>query len=408
MNTTPIALPGSHFAAALGFLLLGAGLAVGVAPDLVRGAFTLPRVVALTHLLTLGWITTAIMGALYQFLPVALGRAIASQRLAWVTLALHVAGLLLFTAGLLRARPLPIVAGATLLGGGLTLFTGNLVASLRRPAQRDLTWWALACATACLAVTIVLGLALALDLRWGFLGAAHPIARSTHLTVALGGWVLLVIVGVSHRLLPMFLLSHGAREHWAWWTVRLVATGAGALALLHHVAWVARWAPLLIGGGAVAYLSQAREFYARRHRMALDPGLRLAAAALAILALALVAGVWSRIVPGDARFGVVAVLAAVLAFALFVAAHFYKIVPFLVWNHRFGPLAGKRPLPRVADLYARRPAEAAGALLFGGALLLIMGAITASRIAATAGAAAFAAGAAALAAQMIAIARRRP
>ena len=33
----------------------------------------LPRVVAVTHLFTLAWITTSIMGALYQFLPVALG-----------------------------------------------------------------------------------------------------------------------------------------------------------------------------------------------------------------------------------------------------------------------------------------------------------------------------------------------
>ena len=35
------------------------------------------------------------------------------------------------------------------------------------------------------------------------------------------------------------------------------------------------------------------------------------------------------------------VLVIVLGISLFVAAHYYKIVPFLVWYHRFGPLAGK-------------------------------------------------------------------
>ncbi|MGD8319629.1 MAG: hypothetical protein PVJ02_04230 [Gemmatimonadota bacterium] len=47
-----------------------------VAPDLAGGPFLSPRVVAVTHLFTLGWITTSIMGALYQPLPVALGESV--------------------------------------------------------------------------------------------------------------------------------------------------------------------------------------------------------------------------------------------------------------------------------------------------------------------------------------------
>lgn len=31
----------------------------------------------MAHLFTLGWLTTSLMGALYQFLPVALGQSIA-------------------------------------------------------------------------------------------------------------------------------------------------------------------------------------------------------------------------------------------------------------------------------------------------------------------------------------------
>ncbi|NJD11513.1 MAG: hypothetical protein FIB01_14130, partial [Gemmatimonadetes bacterium] len=55
------------------------GLA-GIAPDLAAGLYPLPRVQAITHLFTLGWITLSVQGALYQFLPVALGRGIGSVR----------------------------------------------------------------------------------------------------------------------------------------------------------------------------------------------------------------------------------------------------------------------------------------------------------------------------------------
>lgn len=58
------------------FLVLGGLGLVVVAPDLAGGPFLSPRVVAVTHLFTLGWITTSIMGALYQPLPVALGESV--------------------------------------------------------------------------------------------------------------------------------------------------------------------------------------------------------------------------------------------------------------------------------------------------------------------------------------------
>ncbi|HRP08534.1 MAG TPA: hypothetical protein PLL69_08600, partial [Gemmatimonadales bacterium] len=75
-----IKLPGEHFVAATGFLLIGAMSLWWIAPPLAAGAYPAQAVVAVTHLFTLGWITTSIMGALYQFLPVALGHAVASER----------------------------------------------------------------------------------------------------------------------------------------------------------------------------------------------------------------------------------------------------------------------------------------------------------------------------------------
>ena len=409
VSAPPIGLPGMHFVAALCFLLLGASGAVWVAPELAAGAYPSLRVVGVVHLFTLGWLTTSIMGALYQFLPVALGRPVASERVARLTFALYVPGLALFVAGLVRSHAPLLLAGVAAFSSGIILFLGNLGVTLRRAQRRDVTWWALACAAVFLGVTLVLGAALSGNLRWGFLGAARHTALGTHLHVALAGWVLLVIVGVSHRLMPMFLLSHGAREHFAQYAVALLAAGATALSVLHHVPVLGRELPaLLVGGGVVAFLLQAREFHVHRHRKALDPGLRLAASALVFLAAALALAV--VVVPGWAspRVSTAYVMLVLLGTSLFVAAHYYKIVPFLVWNHRFGPLAGTRPLPRVADLYSARAASVASALLVLGALTMTVAVASGIAAVVTLGGVVFTAGATLEAGQMVAVARRRP
>ncbi|HEU4763228.1 MAG TPA: hypothetical protein VFS28_01150 [Gemmatimonadales bacterium] len=363
----------------------------------------------MTHLFTLGWLTTSIMGALYQFLPVALGRAIASERVAHLSFALHVPGVALFVTGVASGRETPLLVGITAVATGIVLFLGNLGATLRRAQRRDVTWWAIAFAGAFLAVTLLFGVTLGLNLRSGFLGGARLVALGTHLHVALFGWVLLVIVGVSQRLLPMFLLSHGGRTAPGRWAVGLLAAGAAVLALCHHLPVLGREVPAaLLGAGVVAYLAQAREYFRRRNRPVLDPGLRLAAAALVVLAAALPLGaaVAARAVGSRGETAYVATV--VLACSLFVTAHYYKIVPFLIWNRYFGPLAGTRPLPRVADLYARPPADLAVALLVAGAAALVAGIAAAVAPAVRAGGALFAGGVAIEAAQLTVTARRRP
>ena len=97
-----------------------------------------------------------------------------------------------------------------------------------------------------------------------------------------------------------------------------------------------------------------------------------------------------------------------LGISLFVAAHDYKIVPFLVWYHRFGPLAGLQPVPKVAELYWAPWATASGVLLVVGTTALAAGVGTGVAGMARGGAALLAIGSAILAAQMVALARRRP
>jgi hypothetical protein len=409
-NAPPFVLPGEHFAAAVVFLLAGALGLVLAAPDLARGSFSSLRVIAVAHLFTLGWITTSIMGALYQFLPVAAGQPIRWARLAHVTFALYAPGLAAFVAGLALGRAALLLVGAATFGSGVLLFTVNLAATLKRARTRDVTWWALCCADFFLFITLLIGLALAGNLRWGFLGGGRLVALGTHLHIALAGWVLLVMVGVAHRLLPMFLLSHGAGDRFARAAVALLAAGAAVLTTLHHApAPLARWLPAaLLAAGLLAFLAQAASFYRHRHRPALDPGMRLAAVALALLGIALVLAAPVAFASPSPRVVTAYVLLLVLGIGLFVAAHYYKIVPFLVWYHRFGPLAGKRAVPRVNELYSARAATVATSLLALGVIGLAAAVLAGAPVATRAAAVVFLAGATIEAAQMFALWRTRP
>lgn len=364
-SAPPPILPGEHFAAALGFFTCGALGLAAVAPDLAQGFFFMPRVVAVVHLFVLGWIVLSIFGALCQFLPVAVGRPMRWLRLAHASFGIHVVGVALFVTALATGNHALLHAGACLLGASFTLFALNLGATLGAVRERSLTWWALAGATVFMVVTPVYGVVLALNLHGDVnLGASRFVEVATHAHVALCGFVLLVIVGVAHRLLPMFLLSHGADERPAWAATGLLFTGATLLAI--PVASTTRvvMAGVLIAGGVVAFLAQAALFFRHRKRRGVDPGMWLAGMGLLGLLGALLLAPFA-LVRGLADMHLLVTYFAVLlgAVSLFVAGHYYKIVPFLVWYHRFGPLVGKRKVPKVAELYSERVALANGALL---------------------------------------------
>jgi hypothetical protein len=256
-----------------------------------------------------------------------------------------------------------------------------------------------------------LGLLLAGNLRWGYLGGSRFLALGVHLHVAVFGWVLLVIVGIAHRLLPMFLLSHGAPELPGRAAAALLAAGTLLLLIMHHaltpgVVWTTA---ALLGAGLLAFLTQAALFFRHKRKPALDPGLRLVAVALGLLALALgLAPAFLARGLAAPRLATAYVLALLLGLSLFVAGHYYKIIPFLVWFHRFGPLVGKQPVPRVADLYAARPGNTAVGLLGSGALGMIAATLLDAGWAARPAALLFGAGVVTVAMQMFTISRRRP
>ena len=393
---TSVRLPGQHFAAAMLYLVAGAVGLVWIAPELAIGAYPSPRVAGITHLFTLGWLTTTIFGALYQLLPVALGAPLRSVRVAHASFWAFAPGAGLFAAGVATNAGVLHHTGIALITVGIVLGVGNLALSLPRAPSRDVTWWAVATALAFLASTLLLGVVLLHNLHTGFLAEARLRVLATHLHVALVGWALIMMVGVSHRLLPMFLLSHGGVTRW---TKRSLALLAGGVALLSvgltlqrpAVTWAAA---AMLEAGVGCFVWQALAFYRARVRRQIDVGMRYAGAALGFLVTSALLGA-AVLVRGVAHprlataYVVVGLLGGII---LYVVGFFYKIVPLLAWTVRYRDRMGTGTAPTVAQTFSARVAHVQLALMALGVMLIATGVAAASTHVTRCGTALFLAG----------------
>lgn len=407
-RATPFWLPASHFTAGLVFLSALALLLPFVAGDLANNRFLQPHVVAATHLITLGWLTISIMGALCQLFSVVLNAPIRWIHLGVITLGFYAPGLAAFISGLLLAQPVLTVGGAILFSVALVLFLVNAIATLLRSKNRDLTWWSLAGAFFFLASTITFGVSLAINLQTNHLGLGRLQALFIHAHVALAGWVLLTIIGVGRRLLPMFLLSHTTKDLPLHLAAAFTAGGALTLTLFHQflTPTVATIAVALLTAGVGALLAQVVIYMRTRHRPQLDAGLRMVLSGVVLLVVGAGIGWTARAIGGTALVAAYGV-AVLGGFTLFVAGHYYKILPFLLWNHRFAPLAGKRTLPKINELYSPRVANTAASACIAGLATLLLGALLHAAWLATAGAAVAGIGMLIEAAQLITLLRIR-
>jgi hypothetical protein len=374
---TSIALVGEHFAAATLYLAAGALGLVWVAPELAIGAYPSPHVAGITHLFTLGWLTTMIFGALHQLLPVGLGAPMRSMRVGHLSFWCFAPGVGLFAAGVATHTPMLHHSGMSLAGTGIVLAAGNIAATLPRARQRHVDWAAIAIALCFLVSTLGVGVVLLHNLHTGFLAEARLRVLSAHLHVAIVGWALMMIVGVSHRLLPMFLLSHGANTVWTKRALVLLTTGVIALAagLVANVSWLQWTGTLLLDAGVACYLWLVTSLFRRCIRPKLDVGMRYVAVALVFLGIAAVLGPTLLAVGAAHRqlatvYLVVGLLGGIV---LLVVGYFYKIAPMLAWTVRYGDRPSGGDWPSVAQTFSARVAAVQLVVMTLGITLLAAG-----------------------------------
>jgi hypothetical protein len=190
--------------------------------------------------------------------------------------------------------------------------------------------------------------------RFDAIGTMHAHA---HLGV-LGVFVML-IVGISYKLVPMFTLSEVQNRGRALASVVLLNAGllGSFVTILLRSRFKLACALVVIAGLAVYGLEMIAILRARKRRT-LDWGLKYFLTALCLLAPLSVLGLvlsWPTLplTPFTGQlenvYGLLALL-GVVSFA--IIGMFYKIIPFLVWYGSYSRQIGLCKVPSLADLYS--------------------------------------------------------
>lgn len=370
-------LVAEHFAAATVYLVAGAFGLLWITPDLVHGLYLSPRVAGVTHLFTLGWLTLTILGAACQLLPMALGAPIRLPRLAQASFWTLAPAVAVFAYGVITGSAPILAVGGTLVGIGISLAVIHVAATLMGGRTRDVTWKAIGIGIVFLTATLVFGLVLAVSLHTGLVAANRVRILAAHLHLALVGWVLVVIVGASRRLMPTFLLAQSASARWSPRALAAMTLGVPLLATGLVIAnspltWTGA---VVLDFGIAALLWQMQTFYRARTRPRLDVGMRFTLAALPFFAAAAVLGtLLLALGPTHQRLATAYIVTGLLGgFVPFVTGILYEIIPTLAWTARYAGRLNRGRVPAVAELYSTRLAMMQLAASVGGVVLVLAG-----------------------------------
>ena len=346
-----VRIPLAHILTGVVAALLGGLLLVWQSPTLLRQPVGDFHTLAVTHLFTLGWLAMTITGATYQLVPVVLAVRLHSERLARVGYPLLTTGAALMVAGFWAARLDILIPGAILAATALLVYAGHITATVLRSNAHRMHRLFFFGALAHLALVCILGGLMAADFRWGFL---HADLLPAHVIAAILGWATVLAMGVAYKLTPMFALSHGHGEGTG---TAVVALGtAGTLLLL--LGGLSNWpapAPALASlpllCAVALFLRDQWLFFRSRHKPRLDTGLRLVVVACGYLGLTALLG-WADLA-GLLRLppATLVILAVLGWLGCLIAGQTYKIVPFLVWFHRYAPRAGREKVPLLREMY---------------------------------------------------------
>lgn len=337
---------GSWFAwtaVGVAFPALGVSL-ISVSGLLARAAYEAFPVVAVTHIATLGWAAMTIMGAAMQMAPALLGARVRGEpAIPWLY-ALFALSVLTVVVGFAGVRPGWAAAG----GAGVNLASWWFVLLLARTIaaagpRGSVVSPQVPVALLCLLLVLPWGVVLALALRWGFWPALLAGHRGllVHLSLGLGGFLGMMVVGVFYRLVP---LLHGARvadprRGRGILGMGVLAIAAALAGVAASAAWAFRLAALAASGALAVFAWEV--LHVLRHRRSRARDLNVShwhALAAYSLALAGAGAGWAlgglRSTPAD-RLGECVVVLFLLGWVTqAVIGQLYKVTPFLMWYYR--------------------------------------------------------------------------
>lgn len=342
------------FAIAAACLLLISG------PDILSNRW-LPETIALTHLLTLGFITMAMFGAMFQLLPVLAGAGI--QHASFISKAIHLlytSGVILLTLGLASSHSTIIKLSLLFLMPGILTFLIVVTYSLIKAPASQASLTSMRLAIIALWISITIGALLAAGHGWSSL----PLLRqftAIHIAWATLGWIMFMVIAVAYQVIPMFQVTHHYPKrysHWLtptlfislliWTTDHYFLPGQNILNI---------FSSLLIGLLIISFIVFTLRLQLQRKKRLADATLYFWYTGLTCLTISVFLYFYAYFIKSDVSLliGIIFINGFVISI---INGMLYKIVPFLVWLHihRHRTLSGQgiAGIPTMNEVITRK------------------------------------------------------
>jgi hypothetical protein len=359
----PISAPLRFFVTAPMFAVLAGCLMLWSGPALFESRWT-PAALAVTHLMTLGFMLQCMLGALQQLLPVVAGANFRHPLLlaSVVHITLSVGTLFLVAAFLLQQPALFSVAAVFLV---IALFVFILAAShaLWGASGTSPVIRGLRLALSGLAVTVSLGLLLALSLA-GLLAVPLVSMTNVHLGWGFVAWGCALLGAVGFTVVPMFQQTPAYPA----WFARRFSWSTLVTTLLWSVtelmAWELAASVLSIGVVLITAIFALSTLNLQRQSKRANPDATGRLWQLAMISVLLACTLWlaTRVLPMWAHWPGWTLLVGTLVlfggFMSVIIGMLYKIIPFLVWLHLHHQGRGRLIAPNMKKVLAQRQIDA--------------------------------------------------
>ena len=375
----PISVPYRFFLTAPLFGIAAGLLLSWLGPAALASRWS-PGAAALTHLIAAGLMLQTMCGALLQFVAVAAGANIWRPRLiAAVVHPLIMIGASLLALAFALGDPFLFRPAVLLLAVPMGLFIGVLALALLKTPARGMTLHTLRLAVFALLVTLTLGVTLAGTLGWqGNWPLPFLTLVDVHVAWGLGGWALLLVIGVSYLVVPMFQLTPAYPA----WLARLLPAGLFLSLLAWSLQLGREMPPPWLAGAALfgmalagIYAATTLRLQSQRRRRVSDVTLLFWRGAMVLLLALAFSWLLFQMLPrlGDqARAPLwLGVLALPGVFVSVINGMLYKIVPFLNWLHLQRQGDPRKPPPNMKQMISERAMSGQMLLHFTAVALLL-------------------------------------
>ena len=326
----------------------------------ISGFHFQPKLLSFAHIAVLGWATMIIMGAMTQLIPVILETSLFSVRMAKWGLWLYIIAVMTITGHFwfFATKGGGMAMAAGMLFVAVLLFVINVGLTLRKVKSINITIAHIIAAIVYLSVVATMGFLLGFNLSIPFIKGNHLHYLSLHAALGFAGWFAMIIMGVSYKLLPMFTLSYTYKTWPGWAAFSFVNLGILGI-IVEFLTNRPFYSTVFILIGLIMFSYQVILIMKGRMRKTLDIGLRHALLSYVYIPVAAILGVvisLSNMTP-DMRQRIILIYGFTVLFGcitLLIIGMMYKVVPFLVWFHKYSDKVGKEKVPLLKDMFSER------------------------------------------------------